>query len=134
MLPIALAALTLAVVVAPTAQPVVPSQDRTPSAPTYYWRWSDGSTSATRTLSEPVSGLPPRIIVTASPPVPGARVELQFRSGRSWRTEDVATTDRSGRALLSVNPYCSDGAWCRTAFDYRIRVDGRSATLTVRFA
>lgn len=102
-------------------------------APHYYWRWSDGSTAAVRTLAERVSGLPPAIVVTADPARAGRLVELQFRTTSGWRTEDATRTDRSGRARLEVNPYCVDGAWCRGSFAYRLRVDGRTATLALRF-
>ncbi|MBI1351614.1 MAG: hypothetical protein GC156_10900 [Actinomycetales bacterium] len=104
------------------------------TAPHYYWRWSDGSTAAVRTLDERVSGLPPAIVVTADPARAGRLVELQFRSASGWRTEDATRTDRSGRARLEVNPYCADGAWCRGSLSYRLRVDGRSATLRLRFS
>ena len=49
------------------------------------------------------------------------------------RTEDSGTTDAHGDVRLQLNPYCADGAWCTRAFDYRLLVDGRRATIRVTF-
>lgn len=106
---------------------------RSPSTVSYYWRWSDGSLADTRTLAEPASGRPPSLIVTATPARQGRPVELQFRDAAGWHTEDVATTGRGGVAVLQINPFCEDGAWCDRQFTYRLRVEGRTAVLRVRF-
>lgn len=111
-----------------------PAADAGPTDPAYYWRWSDGGTAAARTLHEPALGLPPSIIVSARPAQPGRLVELQYRSPSGWLTEDSARTDARGRARLEINPYCGDGSWCDRDLTYRMRVDGRTATIRIRFA
>lgn len=101
--------------------------------PQYYWRWADGGSATHRTLREPVLGGPPAIIVTARPAAPGRPVRLQVRWSGGWRTEDSGRTDSRGRVVLQLNPYCSDGAWCDATYDYRLAVDGRTASLRLRF-
>jgi hypothetical protein len=99
----------------------------------YYWRWSDGGSATHRTLREPTIGRAPALIVTASPAVRGRPVELQVRWAGGWRTEDAGRTDSRGRVVLELNPYCENGAWCESAYDYRLRVEGRTASLHIRF-
>ncbi|HAN70555.1 MAG TPA: hypothetical protein DCQ36_03070 [Actinobacteria bacterium] len=102
----------------------------------WFWEWSDGSRARERVLHEvdhPIVTTMPALRVASSPAAPGRFVELQVRSGNDWLTEDSSRTDQSGSALVQVNPYCSDGGWCTGTMRYRLRVDGITASLSIRF-
>lgn len=75
----------------------------------------------------------PGLTVASAPAAYGRSVELLVRHEGRWVLEDSARTDRAGVARLTLNPYCSDGAWCNETADYRLRVDGITASLRVRF-
>jgi hypothetical protein len=72
-------------------------------------------------------------VVQTHPATRGRHVVLQARVRGVWGTEDSGTTDARGGVRLQLNPYCADGAWCTSAFDYRLLVDGRRATIRVIF-
>jgi hypothetical protein len=103
----------------------------------WFWEWSDGSRARSRTISEDQhrtwSALP-RLRVASSPGQPGRLVTLEVRHRGRWSVEDSGVTDRTGRAHVSLNPYCADGAWCNETSTYRIRVASQTATFTVRFS
>ena len=120
-------ALTMLVVLVPAA----PAGAAT--GPDYFWRWSDGSERATRTLDATSDAGLPVLVVATHPVTVGERVRLQFRDSRGWHTEDAATTGSDGTARLHLNPFCEDGDWCRRAFDYRLVAGGRTARLRVSF-
>jgi hypothetical protein len=106
---------------------------QSPGAPVqHYWRWTDGSLAAHRTLSVPASTLP-SILVTSTPAEPGRRVTLEVRIAGRWSLEDAAVEDGTGRAVLDVNPFCSSGDWCTQSFDYRVTVGSDVAPLRVSF-
>lgn len=105
-------------------------------AAAWFWEWSDGSRARERVIAEephaPWSSVP-LLRVASAPPSPGRTVRLQvLRDGR-WLTEDAARTSAEGRALLALNPYCEDGAWCDETAEYRLLVDAESARIRVRF-
>jgi hypothetical protein len=123
-------ALVASAVIVVTAPPAAATDE-----PAYFWRWSDGSRAAARTLSESrLDARMPDLVVDTHPATANRRITLQFRDHGRWRTEDSDITDASGSARLELNPYCADGAWCSRAFDYRLRAGGRTARLTVAFA
>jgi hypothetical protein len=125
-----LAVLALLLPVSPVA--AVPGEE-----PAYFWRWSDGSEARTRTFAEhayPTPSRLPRLVVQTHPSTAGRRVVLQTRIDGAWRTEDAGSTDARGSVRLQLNPYCANGDWCRTAFAYRLLVNGRTATIRVAFA
>jgi hypothetical protein len=116
--------------------PASPAAAASSDGPAYFWRWSDGSEARSRTFAEHDFGVPsrlPRVVVQAHPAAAGVRVVLQARVRGAWRTEDAARTGPHGAARLQLNPYCGNGDWCRTAFDYRLLVDGREAAVHVAF-
>lgn len=116
--------------------PASPAVAAPPDGPAYFWRWTDGSEARARTLTEHEYGTPsrlPRLLVQTHPATRGRHVVLQARVHGSWGTEDSGTTDAHGGVRLQLNPYCSDGAWCTRAFDYRLLVDGRRAMIHVTF-
>lgn len=116
--------------------PAAPAAAATPDGPAYFWQWTDGSEARARTFAEQAYDVPsrlPRLVVRTHPVTPGRHVQLQARVRGHWRAEDSGTTDRHGAARLQLNPYCANGAWCRTAFDYRLVVDGQTATVRVTF-
>lgn len=102
----------------------------------WYWEWSDGSRTKTRVIAEawaaPVDSVPD-LTVASAPAAPGRLVELLLRHEGRWIVEDSARTDRMGVARLALNPYCGNGGWCNSTVDYRLRVDGITASLRVRF-
>lgn len=121
-------ATALALVWAPAAQ-AAPTTD-------WFWEWSDGSRARDRTIEErwhPRWTTMPALRVASSPAASGRLVELQVRSGDAWHTEDSTRSDASGAAVLQVNPYCADGGWCAGVLRYRLRVEGSTASLTIRF-
>lgn len=102
----------------------------------WFWEWSDGSTTHTRTLDEAryaVWSRLPTIRVASAPPASGRPVRLQIRQPGGWTTEDIARTDSEGRAELTINPYCHHGDWCAGTLDYRIVADADQASLQVTF-
>ena len=102
----------------------------------YYWRWSDGSESSTRTFTERQFGTAarlPRLVVTAVPAAPARTVVLQFRQGSRWLTEASSRTNAAGVATLALYPYCEADRWCRETIAYRLVVAGQTADLTVRY-
>jgi hypothetical protein len=102
--------------------------------PAYYWRWSDGSSAATRTLGEArLDGRPPALVVDTHPATPDRRIVLQYRDNGTWRTEDTGVTGADGSVRLELNPYCEDGAWCTRSYGYRLLAGGRTASLSVAF-
>lgn len=114
---------------------VVPAANAAPTAD-WFWEWSDGSRAGMRVLAEddnPDWALLPALRVASSPATAGRLVELQVRSGARWLTEDATRTDVRGTGMLHLNPYCADGAWCSGPTDYRLRVEGITASMTVRF-
>jgi hypothetical protein len=117
--------------------PLSPAAAAASDGPAYFWRWSDGSEARARTFAEHAYELPsrlPRLVVQTHPATRGRHVVLQVRAHGDWRTEDDAYTDPHGTARLQLNPYCANGAWCRTPFDYRLLVDGQTAAIRVAFA
>jgi hypothetical protein len=102
----------------------------------WYWEWSDGSRARERLLAESRytrwSDLP-GLRVASDPPAAGRTVLLQVMRDGRWFTEDSARTAADGRALLSLNPYCEDGAWCTGLDAYRLVAGDATARLTVRF-
>jgi hypothetical protein len=107
-----------------------------PDRPAYFWHWTDGSEARARTLTEHeygTAGRLPRLVVQTHPATRGRHVVLQVQVDGLWGTEDSGTTDAHGGVRLQLNPYCADGAWCTRAFDYRLLVDGRRATIRVSF-
>ncbi len=116
--------------------PASPAVAAPADGPAYFWRWTDGSEARTRTLTEHEYGTPgrlPGLGVQTHPATRGRHVVLQVRIHGAWGTEDSGTTDAHGSVRLRLNPYCADGAWCTRAFDYRLLVDGRRATIRVTF-
>lgn len=116
--------------------PAAPAAAATPEGPAYFWRWSDGSEARVRTFAEHEYAVPsrlPRLVVQAHPATRGRHIAVQTRVRGHWRTEDATTTDARGTARLQLNPYCADGAWCRSTFDYRLIVDGQVASIRVTF-
>lgn len=102
----------------------------------WFWEWSDGSTSRDRTLNEARYGVwsrLPRIAVASAPAAAGRTVRLQVQQSGGWVTEDTVRTDLDGRAELTINPYCHHGDWCSGTAEYRIVADGDQATLRVTF-
>lgn len=102
----------------------------------YYWRWSDGSESASRTFAEGDYGAArrlPRLVVTAVPAAPSRTVVLQFRQGSQWITEATGRTNSAGVATLALYPYCEADRWCQDTISYRLVVAGQTAELTVRY-
>lgn len=102
----------------------------------WYWAWSDGSRATTRVIDEDQHRsweAVPRLRVASDPAAPGRLVELQVRTDGLWMTEDATRTDASGVAVLALNPYCGNGAWCDGHLHYRLRAAGGTARLTVDF-
>ena len=123
------AGLLLASVVAVSGAAVAVDQN-------YYWRWSDGSTAATRTFTVARYGIAsnlPTLIVTAQPAVPRREVRLQFYSKGSWITESTARTDSRGVARMALDPRCGNLEWCDTTLRYQLLVGGQNARLTITY-
>jgi hypothetical protein len=126
------AVLVVLALLAPASPAVAASSD----GPAYFWRWTDGSEARARTFTEheyAISARLPRLVVQSHPTAMGRPVVLQTRVRGVWGTEDSGTTDRHGIVRLELNPYCADGAWCTSTFDYRLLVDGHRATVRVTF-
>lgn len=129
-------ALAAGLLAGPGALPAPAAASEKPPEVTYFWRWSDGSRSAQRSLSEAAyrdAARLPSLIVTAVPAGRPTSVRLAVRRAGRWMTEDVSATGSSGVATLSLNPYCRNGDWCDERQDYRLSIGGRSARLAVTF-
>lgn len=103
----------------------------------FYWEWSDGVSSKTRTFTKAAYKTPgrlPQLVVTAEPSTPQQYVKLQFKQSGSWKREDGAVTNGSGSARLSLNPICDDGKWCEGTYKYRAIIDGNFTTFTITYA
>lgn len=117
--------------------PLSPAAALTSDGPAYFWRWSDGSEARVRTFAEHEYAVPsrlPRLVVQTHPATAGRTIALQARIDGAWATEDSGATGPRGAVRLQLNPYCADGAWCRSAFEYRLLVDGQSAVVRVAFS
>lgn len=102
----------------------------------YYWKWSDGSRAQERVFDQARFRGPtqlPAIIVTSRPANPGASVRLEFRDGSRWILESNTHIGSDGKATVRVNPLCEANRWCDSPIDYRLRVDGQTATLAVDY-
>lgn len=126
---------TLLVLLAALA-PAAPASAATTDGPAYFWQWTDGSEARARTFAEHAYDVPsrlPRLVVRTHPAATGRHVVLQTRVRGHWRAEDSGATDRHGTVRLQLNPYCANGDWCRSSFDYRLVVDGQTAAVRVTF-
>lgn len=131
------AALLMGAALLMSTAPLAPAGAATADGPAYFWRWTDGSEARVRTFAEHQYEVPsrlPRLVVQTHPATAGRTIALQARIDGVWTTEDSGTTGPRGAVRLQLNPYCADGAWCRSVFAYRLLVDGRSASLTVGYA
>jgi hypothetical protein len=72
-------------------------------------------------------------VVQTHPATAGRHIALEARVSGHWRPEDSGVTDAGGALRLQLNPYCADGAWCTSTFDYRLTVDGHQAMVRVTF-
>ncbi len=103
----------------------------------YYWRWSDGSTTAARTFTQAEYGIAsnlPHLIITAEPASQRREVRPQFSSDGRWTTESTARTDTRGIARIRLDPTCAGGAWCEDTLRYQLLVGGQSARLTITYS
>ena len=117
------------------AAPIAPSLR--PAAQEFYWEWSDGVTSKTRTFTKAAYKNPgrlPSLIVTAEPATPQQYVKLQFKQHGTWMREDGSTTGASGSASLSLNPICDDGKWCVGTYKYRAIINGNYTVFSITYA
>lgn len=125
-----------ALVAASSLSLALPAEAAARASQGYYWMWSDGSRSLSRTFAESRYGTPanlPHLVVTAQPASPGRWVSLEFRVGDAWSTESRVRTDPSGVAEIDVNPFCTDDSWCDETIAYRLRAGGQTARLTVTY-
>ena len=102
----------------------------------YFWRWTDGSDAKVRTLGEGryrTQQRLPRLVVFAHPSTPRRLVTLEYGDRTGWHPEDTARTDRDGRAVLELNPYCADGSWCTDTVGYRLLVNGIDTTFAITY-
>jgi hypothetical protein len=123
-------------VLAPAAPAAAATSGAATDGPAYFWQWTDGSEARSRTFAEHAYDLPsrlPRLVVRTHPATTGRHVVLQTRVRGHWRTEDSGATDRHGTVRLALNPYCANGDWCRSAFDYRLVVDGQTAAIRITY-
>lgn len=104
-----------------------------PRSEEWFWHWTDGSRDRARTLSpaDLAHGIP-TVTVTVRPVTSGREVMLEIRSHDRWLTVDSAVTRRDGSAILQLNPFCSNGDWCRGTYLHRLVAGGRTASFSVR--
>lgn len=103
----------------------------------YYWKWSDGSTSLTRTFTQSEYGTPsrlPRLVAWAEPASPRRLVHLQFRRRGTWITENTVRMDGRGIATIEIDPMCANDTWCDRTFAYRLTIGDRTARLAITYA
>ena len=130
-----MAVTTAGVVTAAPADAPAARPDVVPMVQEFYWEWSDGSDSKTRTFRESeygTAGNLPDLLVFAEPARPQQFVKLQYKAGGTWRREDGALTNGAGKATLNLNPYC-DGNWCNSRYRYRLLVNGKYTMFTITF-
>lgn len=119
-----------------TAMPVPLAPVAQPMAQSFFWQWEDGGTAKARTFRESTYGSAvgiPQIVVSAVPARPSQYVKLQYKQDGKWRREDADTTDDSGKAYLSLDPYCSNNTWCGGTYKYRLLVNGNYTVLTIKY-
>lgn len=108
-----------------------------PAEQEFFWEWSDGVSSRTRTFSKAAYKTPgnlPKLVVSADPAQPQQYAKLQFKQRGSWVREDGAATNSSGNAHLSLNPICDDGKWCEGTYKYRAIINGNFTTFTITYS
>jgi len=126
-------------VVIAVAGALVAASAPTPAAAdgqSYFWRWTDGSDAKVRTLGEDryrTQQNLPGLVVIAHPSAPRRLVTLEYHDRAGWHREDTARTDRDGRAVLELNPYCADGSWCMDTVRYRLLVNGVDTTFAITY-
>ena len=120
---------------APAAEPAV-RVAMVPAVQEFYWDWSDGVDSRTRTFRQSKYEIQenlPTLIVTADPAQPQQYVKLQYKQGGTWKREDAGLTNGKGIAELQLNPYCESGDWCDSTFKYRLLVNGKYTLFTITY-
>ena len=127
---------TVPAVAAPAAEPAARGS-MAPAAQQFFWDWSDGVDSKTRTFRESKYKIQenlPTLVVSADPARPQQYVKLQYKQDGTWKREDAGLTNSKGTVSLELNPYCTSGNWCNSTFKYRLLVNGKYTIFTITYA
>jgi hypothetical protein len=110
-----------------------------PMAQSYYWDWSDGQGTLSRTFNKSEFGDQaslPHLIVTVKPASPKRVVYLKFKQDGKWLLEGKRTTSSKGVATLDFDPWCDadETNWCDGTWTYRVSIGSAYKTFKVTFS